>query len=253
MKKNLLLALIAILCLCLPSCRLLYPNAMFKEKNYQYFELAQKQVEEYVIQPSDQFTIKIYSRDGFKLVDISESQGNTTIANNGMDVTFAVDGEGFVNLPIIGNYYVKGFTETELERILEDKYSSLFVDPYVVVRVTNRRAFIFKGSLAAVVSLNQSPTTLIEVIAKSGGVDKNLKAYKIKLIRGDLKNPEIKLIDLSTIDGLRNADLIVQSNDIIYIEERKRIAVDILRETTPILSLLTSIITLSVLLKTIGK
>ena len=33
-------------------------------------------------------------------------------------VNFLVDNEGFAKLPIIGEFYVKGFTETELERVL---------------------------------------------------------------------------------------------------------------------------------------
>ena len=69
---------------------------------------------------------------------------------------------------------------------------------------------MFKGSSAAVVGLNESPTNLFEVIAKSGGIGNDLKSYKIKVIRGDLKNPQITIVDLSSLEGMRNADLIVQ-------------------------------------------
>jgi polysaccharide export outer membrane protein len=75
---------------------------------------------------------------------------------------------------------------------------------YVIIKVTNRRVFVFKGGGGLVVNLNESPTSLIEVLAKSGGLDRTLKAYKIKIIRGDLKNPEVQLVDLSTIEGAKN-------------------------------------------------
>src|SRR5271165_228485 len=52
------------------SCRTLYPNEMFHQKDYQFFELAKKKVEEYVIEPGDELTLEVYSRDGFKLVDV---------------------------------------------------------------------------------------------------------------------------------------------------------------------------------------
>jgi polysaccharide export outer membrane protein len=108
---------------------------------------------------------------------------------------------------------------------------------------------VFKGSSAAVVSLNQGPTSLLEVIAKSGGIGNDLKAYKIKILRGDLKNPEIIDVDLSTIQGLQNANLIVQTNDVIYIEQRLRYLSGVLREITPIVSLIGTTTTIIVLVK----
>lgn len=233
------------------SCKLFYPNMMFKQRDYQYFELAQKQVEEYIIKKGDQFSLRVYSRDGFKLIDIVSGQGGVSNSSGGSGGgLFMVDNEGFAKLPIIGEFYVYGYTESELERILEEKYSNLFVDPYVILTVNNRRAFVFKGSTASVVSLNESPTNLFEVIAKSGGIGNDLKAYKIKVIRGDLKNPQITIVDLSSIEGMRNADLIVQSNDIIYIEPRRRIASDVLREISPVLAWISTILTTVALIKT---
>ncbi|HLP20683.1 MAG TPA: polysaccharide biosynthesis/export family protein [Chitinophagales bacterium] len=219
---------------------------MFKQKDYQYFELAKKEVDEYVIKKGDQFSLQIYSRDGFKLIDIVASTSNS---QNSTMVNYLVDNEGFAKLPIIGQFYVSGYTQSELERVMEEKYSNIFVDPYVIITVSNRRAFVFKGSTASVVSLNSAPTNLFEVIAKSGGIGNDLKAYKIKVIRGDLKNPQISVIDLSSIEGMRNADLIVQSNDIIYLEPRRRPASDVLREFAPIMAWASTILTTIALIK----
>ena len=249
----------------LPSCRYLYPNIMFKMKDYQFFELAQKQIDQYVIQPGDEMSVRVYARDGFKLVDVigaaglgaSGSAANSSggIGQNSTNaIYYPVDNEGFVRLPIVGEMFVKGYTEKELQRILADKYAGLFVEPFVIVKVENRRALVFKGSGASVVPLNYSPTNLLEVIAKSGGLDLNLKAYNIKVIRGDMKNPEVILIDLSTLEGMRRADLIVQSNDIIYIEQKKtNIATLILTELAPYLGVITTITTVIILAKTFGK
>ncbi len=78
--------------------------------------------------------------------------------------------------------------------------------------------------------------------------------YKIKIIRGDLKNPQILLIDLSTLEGLRKADLIIQSNDIIYVEEKRtNVVTVILNEIAPYLGLITTVVTVVLLAKTFGK
>ena len=264
MKQVLGIILIAIALISIPSCRLLYPNLMFQQKQYQYFELAQKQIDQYVIQPGDEISLRIYARDGFRLVDVignvpvagssNSNAGGQSVNQNILGATYLVDNEGFARLPVVGELFVKGYTEKELNRILADKFSGLFVDPFVIAKVENRRALIFKGSSGGVISLNAGPTNLLEVIAKSGGLTTNSKAYKIKVIRGDLKNPQVILIDLSTLEGVRKADLIVQSNDIIYIEEKRAsIAAQILTEITPYLSFITTISTVIILAKTYGK
>ncbi|MBP6730569.1 MAG: polysaccharide biosynthesis/export family protein [Chitinophagales bacterium] len=251
MKQRFYLLIVFGVLLSFSSCKVFYPNIMFQQKDYQYFELAKKQIEQYVIQPGDLFTLKAFSRDGFRLIDVlGNVSSQTNIGGGGASVSYLVDHEGFADLPIVGEFYVKGYTEAELERVLAEKYSNLFVDPYIVLTVTNRRAFVFKGSTASVVLLNEAPTNLFEVIAKSGGIANDLKSYKIKVIRGDLKNPQISVIDLSSLEGMRNADLIVQSNDIIYIEPRRRPASDVLRELAPIFAWASAILTTIALIRT---
>ena len=251
MKHFVGIFLIAILLISISSCRVLYPSLMFQQKQYQYFELAQKQIDQYVIQPGDEITLRIFARDGFKLIDIA---GASSGISSSTSMVYLVDNEGFVRLPVLGELFVKGYTEKELDRILADKFSGLFVDPFVIVKVENRRVIIFRGSTGSVLGLNNGPTNLLEVIAKAGGIGANQKAYKIKILRGDIKNPQVIVIDLSTLEGMRRADLIVQSNDIIYIEERRAsIPALLLNEAAPYLAFVTTIATVILLAKTYGK
>lgn len=250
MKQLLKLLFITVVVITLPSCRVLYPNLMYRMKDYQYFELAQKQLDQYIVQPGDELTLRIYSRDGFKLIDVIGSpSGNLGESSS----TYVVDKEGFAKLPVLGDFYVKGYTESELERALAEKFAGLFVDPYVILKVVNRRVIVFRGSIGSVITLNRTPTSLLEVLGSAGGLSGNLKAYKIKIIRGDLKNPEVHLVDLSTLQGVRKTDLTVQGNDIIYIEERRNIATDILTTFMPYITFITTISTLIVLTTTLGK
>lgn len=236
------------------SCRVFQPNRMFKQGNYEYFQVNQKVLAEYNIQKGDLLTLEIFSREGFDLVDVLKKTGNAA-ENSGQiaKYQYLVENDGFVEMPLYGRMYVLGYTVNDLEDIIETRSQELFNEPYAILKVTNRRAYIFKGSTAQVVSLNESPTNLLEVIAKSGGLSDELKAFNIKIIRGDLKQPEIITVDLSTIEGLRNAELIIQSNDVIYIEQRFRFASEVLSEITPILSLATSLTTIIVLVNNLSK
>lgn len=238
----------------LSSCRVFQPNRMFKQGNYEYFQVNQKVLEEYVIQKGDLLALEVFAREGFELVDVLQRAGAAAQYNNQVArYQYLVEHDGFVEFPLFGRMYTLGYSLNELADIIETKSQELFNEPYAILKVTNRRAYIFKGSTAQVVTLNDAPTNLLEVIAKSGGIDNDLKAYKIKILRGDLKQPEIILVDLSTIEGLRNAELTIQSNDVIYIERRFRVAKEILSEITPILSLATSLTTVIVLVNNFKK
>jgi polysaccharide export outer membrane protein len=88
---------------------------------------------------------------------------------------------------------------------------------------------------------------LLEVLALAGGVDGGGggagavyryggKTSNIRIIRGDLKNPQIEQIDLSTIAGMRRANLQMEPNDIIYIEPVRRRLLDGLADAGPVFS-----------------
>jgi polysaccharide export outer membrane protein len=255
-KNKLVLLSLIVVALMLSSCKVMFPNRMFKQGDYEYFSVGQPTLDQYTIEKGDLLTLIIYSREGFDLIDVlpnetgggssGGSQGNSGSVNS---LNYLVEQDGYVELPLFGRTFVLGLTENQLEDLIEEKCRSIFNEPYAILKVTNRRAFVFKGSSAAVVSLNQGPTSLLEVIAKSGGIGNDLKAYKIKILRGDLKNPEIIDVDLSTIQGLQNANLIVQTNDVIYIEQRLRYLSGFIREITPIVSLIGTTTTIIVLVK----
>lgn len=229
---------------------------MFKQGNYEYFQVGKERIDQYKIESGDLLTLQIFSREGFDLIDVlpNETGGGSSgndknVSTTGLNqISYLVEQDGYVELPLFGRTYVQGLTENQLEDFIEEKCRSIFNEPYAILKVVNRRAFVFKGSEAAVISLNQGPTSLLEVIAKSGGIGEGLKAYKIKILRGDLTNPEIIDIDLSSIEGLQNADLVVQSNDVIYIEQRLKLVNGIFKEITPILSVVTTTATLIVLI-----
>jgi polysaccharide export outer membrane protein len=253
MRQIYLLCLFFVLLLMFtPSCKLVYPGLMFQQGKYQSVELQEKLIDQYVIHPYDQVTVAVYSRDGFKLIDVLGGNNGETVTigtggnvNNGGNrrsgVDLIVDKDGYLKIPVIGELNVKGYTETELERLIAERMSAFVVSPFVEARVTNRRCFLFKGFSASVVNLNNVPTSLFEVIARSGGIGQNIKAYKIKIIRGNFNNPQIFVVDLSTIEGMQKANLIVQTNDIIYMEPRRQYIRDILRETSIIFTIVNSV------------
>jgi polysaccharide biosynthesis/export protein len=203
---------------------------------------------EYRISPNDEIDFRIFTNDGFKLVDLTTlnegGAGNANAARNTrISQQFNVEYDGVVKLPILGRVSVSGMTVREAERFLEQEYSSYYIKPFILMNVTNRRVMVFPGAPgdARVVPLNNNNITLIEALALSGGISRVGKANRIKLIRGDLNNPQIFLVDLSTVEGMRQADLVLQANDIIYVEPRLRITQGLVTEIAPVVSIVTGL------------
>jgi polysaccharide export outer membrane protein len=114
------------------------------------------------------------------------------------------------------------------------------VNPFVRIEVTNRSVYVFKGrSGATEVLLDKANMNLLEVLAKAGGMPPDAKAFNIRIIRGDLKNPQVVKIDLSTLEGMKQANLTVQANDFVYIEPTVSLD-DVVVKLTPIITLLST-------------
>jgi polysaccharide export outer membrane protein len=155
---------------------------------------------------------------------------------------YVIEADGTVKLPVLGHVKIAGLDIREAENFLEEKYTQYYVKPFVLMKVSNKRVIIFPGAggLAKVQPIINNNTTLIEALALAGGLPEYAKSYKIKVIRGDPQKPIVYLIDLSTITGIAQGSMVVQANDIIYVEPRFRVSSEVLKEISPVLSLLTS-------------
>ncbi|HTA62245.1 MAG TPA: polysaccharide export protein EpsE, partial [Bacteroidia bacterium] len=63
-----------------------------------------------------------------------------------------------------------------------------------------------------------------------------------KLVRNAKPKPLVYLIDLSTINGLKAGNTVVQANDVIYVEPRPRFISRAIGELAPYLSVFSSLI-----------
>lgn len=199
---------------------------------------------EYRISANDILEFSLYSNDGFKLVDLTSLNGATTTGykvSNGAE--YLVEPTGEVKLPVLGKIKITGYTLRDAQTLLEEKYASYYIRPYVMMKVINKRVIIFPGSAgdARVIPLLNNNTTLIEGIALAGGLADDGKAKMIKLIREKNKSEhDVYLIDLSVVEGIKQASMTLQANDIIYVEPRRKYAIRFMQEAAPIISVITS-------------
>lgn len=241
----------------LSSCGGHYKHVMFQvdEDNAEMLSKSvQKANESYVLKANDKFSLRVYTNKGELILDpnkqFSKSLDVSLEVVNEEKVIYDVLPNGTAYLPVLGSINVAGYTVSQLDSLLNNLYSNTaYNDAFVVTKVENNRVIVLGGGAAnqkqgAVIPLENNNMNLIEVIALAGGMPQYNKSSNIRLIRGDLKNPSVQLIDLSTIEGMMQANLEVQPNDIIYIEPVKRVLPETFKEVSPVLGAVTSLATL---------
>ncbi|MDP1800774.1 MAG: polysaccharide biosynthesis/export family protein [Bacteroidota bacterium] len=211
-------------------------------KDYNYDKLVDSLSRlDYKIAANDAIQYRVFTNDGFKLIDLASS-GTGTFRN---DLDVIVESDGNIKMPLLQRFSVVGLTIIQAEKLMEEKYSEFYVKPYVTLKVINKRVIVFPGNSgqARVIGLVNNNTTVMEAIASAGGIPEDGKAFKVKLIRNNadpLQKPYVYLMDLSKIDGITLANSKVQANDIIYVEPRYRPFRTLATEITPLVTLLTS-------------
>ncbi len=222
--------------------------------NYPYSEFSDIRETQYRIAPDDRIEVKVYTNDGSGLINVGT--GSSVLVGSGTSLALKIESDGFAKLPLFGRIYLEGLTVRQAEMLIEDKFSEFYNNPFVLLEVNNRKVMIFAGSNTQVISLQNDNTTLFEVLASAGGLPADGKADKIKIIRGDLKSPQVYMVDLSTLSGMKNANLVMQANDIIYIETRKGYVRKVIAELGPYLGALTTIVSTAAIitqLRAIGQ
>ena len=233
-------------------------NLMFRTKKGfdGYDSIPMSPAYEYRISADDRIELKIYTNNGSKLIDFAtgSSSDQSMARSSSTSLEYLVKKDGYVELPVIGDVKLSGLTIFQAQETLKEQYTQQYVDPFVQLKVVNQRVIVFpgSGSEAKVVPLLNANTTLMEALALAGGIAERGRAKHVKVMRQTPSKREVYLIDLSTMDGLYYADMVVQANDYIYVEPVKQVSREVIQEIAPIVSILTSaavVVTIIVTLK----
>lgn len=227
------------------SCKTLRPSEMFltdEDFPVSNFEASKK---EYVIQAFDNINLRVFSNIGESFFGTSGMETGGSQRNQ-LGFEFNIEYDGKVKVPLLGRIELSGLTIREAEAVLEEKYSDFFIDPFVLLRVTNRQVMVFKnsGTNAVRLVMDSDKFTLIEAIARTGGLTDISKSYRIKLIRGDLTDdPQIYYWNIRNLNDLKGTNILLEANDIIYIDSKPQYVLRVLREVSPYFTLATTIVT----------
>lgn len=239
---------VPILLLISVSCKVYKQDIMFETSENENISEAVAQANgNYIIKPNDWLKVDLFTNDGEQLIDpnfesVSSGVVNQQFQQRRDQFRFLVQSDGRIKIPVIGTIPVQGLTINEAESVAEQKFDEFYKGSFVKMSFLNKRVTVL-GINNVVVPIENENTSLLEVIALSGGIPFGSKAQNVKVIRGDLQNPEIFVIDLSSTEGMKQSIIHLQDGDVVYIEPWRRPWQETLRDASPVISLVTSITT----------
>jgi protein involved in polysaccharide export with SLBB domain len=234
----------------------------------------------YTVHPNDLLNIQVFTNKGEKLIDpngelrfgaagagtggsamptIAASAGAASRGGGGgsavpSSTQYVVQADGTVRLPLVDRVSLQGLSLIQADSVLKIRYSEYYKEPFIKTAVSNNRVIILGAPGGIVINLANDNMNLLEVLAIAGGPDgggtgsstgiarNGGRIDNIRIIRGDLKNPQVQFINLSTLEGMRRGNLQVEPNDIIYIQPVRRPLLDNLVDAGPVLSIASSLL-----------
>lgn len=234
---------------------------------------------EQLVDPNFMFTRQVFSSTGttqggggagMNMMGMQQNQpqiGAGASINTSQFGHYLISVDSTCYLPLVGKVKLAGLTYAQADSILNIKYSEYYEDAFVMTRAVNRRVVVIRGVGATgvggvtaggfgafggslVYPMEHENVHLLEVLAGTGGIPTYGKSQRIRIIRGDLNNPQVRVIDLQYLHKIPAQDLRIQPNDIIYVEPGRRPALELVKETSTFLALPVSLISLIIVLAT---
>ncbi len=183
-------------------------------------------ITDYKLQINDELQIDIKSLDDpstnvFQQIS-PEISGYTTPFSASLSA-YMVDKTGYIQLPILGNIYVREKTITEVIALLQDSLNQVLSYPQVKVKLVNRYVSVF-GEVRNPGHFNftQEKLTVYNALSMAGDITTYGARNRVVLVRNENgKNSRINL-DLSTSDIMASEYYYLRPNDMIYVRPMRK-------------------------------
>ena len=178
---------------------------------------------EATVAPYDNLRITVLSNTGKEdeLVKPFNSVQNVN-SGSGNYSGYLVDGEGFIEFPVLGKIHVAGLTRLQLQDTIAAQLvrNGQLKEPLVVARFLNFRVFMLTSSGGRVLNITNERCTFLEALAMAGGLDWYTRRDRIGVMREVNGRRVIHYLDPRSTAVFDDDFFLLQQNDIIFTEER---------------------------------
>jgi polysaccharide export outer membrane protein len=221
MKLNYLLISLMVL-VALSSCVTQRKVEYLQDSDQNIKPFKEAEFGDYKLKPSDELYIQISSLDEAAANAFATASQQLYIASiqpyGASLISYTIDKQGYLLLPVIGKVLVKDKTISEVSQILKDSLNHILNQPVVSVKLVNR----FVSVLGEVrnpghFAYSQDKLTIYDALGFAGDITDYGNRNKVILIRNtDGQNIRIN-VDITKSDVLASEYYNLRPNDIVYV------------------------------------
>lgn len=138
------------------------------------------------------------------------------------DEGYLVDGNGSIEMPLIGQIKVSGLTTKSARDTLRKKLEKYLQNPAVTVRYKNFRVIVLGDvERPGVYTIPNEKINIIEAIGLAGDLTIYAKRNNIMVIRDSNGKKDYGSIDLNSRNVFESPYYYLRTNDVIYVEPGK--------------------------------
>jgi polysaccharide biosynthesis/export protein len=196
-----------------------------KNNNIQAY--TQAEMPDYKLKPNDELYIRFSSLDAAEANVFADARADQS--GGMMDpyaaslISYSIDREGFLLLPVLGKIYVKDKTMSQVSSILTDSLSHILSQPMVTVKLVNRYITVlgYVGRPGNY-SYSQDKLSIYDALGLAGDITVYGNREQITLTRTENGKNIRRYIDLTSPDILGSDYYYLRPNDMIYVKPLKK-------------------------------
>ena len=224
--RNFSLLFVSIFLVIMSSCVTQRQVEYLRDKNNVPKTFNEAEFKDYKLKSNDELYIQINSLDESLSNVFSKSGGGQAMSAiqpySASLLSYSIDNEGYLLVPIVGNVYAKDKTITQLTTMLKDSLNRILSQPIVSVKLVNRYITVL-GEVRnpGHFPYSQEKLSVYDAVSLAGDITDYGNRKEVLLIRNeDGKNIRINL-NLTKSDILLSNYYQLRPNDILYVKPRR--------------------------------
>lgn len=230
MKKQILI--IPILALLLTSCKTTKEMLYFPEfaQNEDITQVIPDSIKEYEspIMPDDMLLITVTALDPNAVAIFNlptqnyMAPGEKLIVTTPSLQTYLVDGEGYIDYPVLGRIKLGGLTRKEATQLIKDGIKKYVEDPIVTMQCVNYKITVLgEVTKPGSYTIDSERITILDAIGKANDMTIYGNHSNVLLIREENGVRSFHRLDLTQPDIFTSPYYYLQRNDVVYVEPNK--------------------------------
>ena len=183
---------------------------------------------EVTIKPADAITIFVSALDQeavapYNLPTVAFNDPTTTqVKTTPMLMTYRVNEEGDIEMPVLGKLHVAGLVRAEVEELIKTALEKQVLNPMVQVNLVSAKVSVL-GEVArpGTVGISNGRLTVLEALAAVGDMTPYGRRDNVLISREVDGKMEFARIDMTSPELLTSPYYYLQQNDVIYVSPNK--------------------------------